>query len=248
MINAILISSDERTRNIISKSVETYCPNVTLLALVVDAKSGISAINEHKPDLILIDIRLKEGSGFELLDHFGKPDFKVIFISAHSDYAIKAIKYNAIDYLLKPVKEEDLAQAINKADDLIRYEEKLQAKALGGSIENLNDSHRLILKSSDQVHLINTSDIIRIEADGNYSTFYLVDGRKILVSKSTREYEEILLEQGFHRIHKSHIVNIKKMSYFDKADGGTLVMCNGDEVPVASRKKDMLMELFDSLT
>jgi two-component system LytT family response regulator len=248
MIKAIVIENDKRTLDMIAKTVETYIPNVSIASLVNDLKSGIGAINEHEPDLVLLDIKLGDGSGFELIDHFGKPDFKVIFISTYSDYAIKAIRYNAIDYLLKPVKEDDLARAIKKADDLIRYEEKLQAKALGGSISNLSDNQRLILKSIDQVHLINTSDIIHIEADGNYSSFYLVDGRKIVISKSSREYEEILIDQGFHRIHKSHIVNINKMSYFDKADGGTLVMCNGDQVPVASRKRDMLMELFDSLT
>lgn len=248
MINAILISNDESTRNSITKTVETYCPNVTLVASANDVKSSIGAINEHEPDLVLLDIKLKDGSGFELIDHFGKPDFKVVFLSNYADYAIKAIKYNAIDYLLKPVKEEDLAQAIKKADDLIRYEEKLQAKALGESIKNINKSHRMVLKSQDQVHVVDSVDIIRIEADGNYSTFYLADARKIVVSKSTKEYEEALLDQGFHRIHKSHIVNINKMSYYDKVDGGTLIMCNGDQVPVASRKRDMLMELFDSLT
>ncbi|MCF8365835.1 MAG: LytTR family DNA-binding domain-containing protein [Bacteroidales bacterium] len=248
MINAILISNDESTRNSITKTVETYCPNVTLVASANDVKSSIGAINEHEPDLVLLDIKLKDGSGFELLDHFGKPEFKVVFLSNYSDYAIKAIKHNAIDYLLKPVKDEELAQAIKKADDLIRYEEKLQAKALGESIKNINKSHRMVLKSQDQVHVVDSVDIIRIEADGNYSTFYLTEGRKIVVSKSTKEYEEALLDQGFHRIHKSHIVNINKMSYFDKADGGILVMCNGDQVPVASRKRDMLMELFDSLT
>ncbi len=227
--------------------METYSPNVSIVSQAHDMKSGISAINEFEPDLVFLDIKLKDGSGFELIDHFNPPCFKTIFFSSYSDYAIKAIKYNAIDYILKPVKEEGLAQAIKKADDIIRYEEKLQAKALGESINNLNNDHRLVLKSGDQVHLINISDIVHLEADGNYSTFYLSDGRKIIVSKSTKGFEEPLFEQGFHRIHKSHIVNINKMSYFDKADGGTLVMCTGDQVPVASRKKDMLMELFDSL-
>ena len=210
-------------------------------------KSGIGAINEYEPDLVLLDIKLKDGSGFELIDHFNPPDFKTIFISGYADYAVKAIKYNAIDYILKPVKEEELAQAIKKADDIIRYEEKLQAKALGESIKNLNDDHRLVLKSGNQIYLININEIIHVEADRNYSSFYLTDDRKIVVSKSTKEFEEPLFDQGFHRIHKSHIVNIKKMSYFDRVDGGTLVMCNGDQVPVASRKRDMLMELFDSL-
>ncbi|MCD4731010.1 MAG: LytTR family DNA-binding domain-containing protein [Bacteroidales bacterium] len=248
MIKAIVVEDDHRTLDLITRTVESYCPNVSIVSHASDMKSGIGIINEHEPDLVLLDIKLKDGSGFDLIEHFGKPDFKVIFISSYADYAIKAIKYNAIDYLLKPVKEEDLAQAIKKADDLIRYEEKLHAKALGESIKNLSNSQKLILKSSDQVHLVSTSDIVHIEADGNYSTFYLVDGKKIVISKSTKEFEELLFDQGFHRIHKSHIVNINQMSYFDKVDGGTLVMVNGDQVPVASRKRDMLMELFDSLT
>jgi len=247
MIKAIIIEDDDLSVSLVTKTIETYVPNISIAAHAKDARTGICAINEHEPDLVILDIRLKDGSGFELIDHFDKPDFKVIFVSSYADYAIKAIKYGVIDYLLKPLVEEELAQALKKADDLIRLEEKLHAKALGESIKNLNSSNRLVLKSSDQVHLVDIPDIVHIEADGNYSTFYLTDSRKIVISKSTREYEEILLDQGFHRIHKSHIVNINRMSYFDKADGGTLVMCNGDEVPVASRKRDMLMELFEGL-
>lgn len=248
MVKAIIIENDDHIRDLIIKTIESLCPNVGVISEATDIKTGIGAINEHEPDLVLLDIKLKDGSGFELVDHFNPPDFRVIFFSSYADYAIKAIRYNAIDYLTKPIKEEDLAQAVKKAEDIIRHEEKLQAKALGQTINNLNSSHRLVLKSSDQVHLVDINDIIHIEADGNYSTFYLVDGRKVVISKSTREFEEPLFEQGFHRIHKSHLVNINRMSFFDKADGGTLVMCNGDEVPVASRKRDMLMELFDSLT
>jgi two-component system LytT family response regulator len=248
MVKAVIIQNDDRTIDLITKTIESLCPNVGLVATAKDVKSGIGIINEHEPDLVLIDIKQNDGTGFELVDHFKPPEFKVIFFSNYPDYAIKAIRYNAIDYLTKPIKEEDLAQAVKKAEDMIRFEEKLHAKALGESIKNLNNTHRLVLKSSDQIHLIDTNDIVHIEADGNYSTFYLVDGRKIVISKSTKEFEEQLLDQGFHRIHKSHIVNINRMNYFDKADGGTLVMCNGDEVPVASRKRDMLMELFESLT
>jgi two-component system, LytTR family, response regulator len=248
MIKLIIAEHDNHTLDMITNTIQTYCPNVMIAATIKDIKNAIGAINEHEPDLLLVDIKLPDGSGFELIDHFTKPDFKVIFISTYADYAIKAIKYNAIDYLLKPVKPDELAQAVKKADDIIRFEEKLQAKALGKSIGNLNKSHRMVLKSIDQIHVIDSNDIVHIEADGNYSTFYLTDCRKIVVSKSTKEYEEALIDQGFHRIHKSHIVNINKMSYFDKADGGTLIMCNGDQVPVASRKRDMLMELFDKLT
>jgi two-component system LytT family response regulator len=248
MIKTVVVEDEVRTLELIKTTLDSYVPNVGVVASADSLKAGIGAINEHEPDLVIMNIRQKDGSGFDLVDHFYPPEFRIIFLSSYPDYAIKAIKYNAIDYLVKPLNEEELAQALKKADDLIRYEEKLHAKALGESIKGLNNAHRLVLKSSDQVHLVNSSDIVHIEADGNYSTFYLVDGRKIVISKSTKEFEELLIDQGFHRIHKSHIVNINRMTYFDKADGGTLVMCNEDHVPVASRKRDMLMELFDSLT
>ena len=248
VIKAVVVENETRTLDIINQTMDIYNPNVDIVAQANDMKSGICIINEFEPDLLLINIRLKDGSGFELIDHFNPPDFKTIFFSNHIDYAIKAIKYDAIDYLLKPIVKESLAQAIKKADSLIRYEEKLQAKALGTSFNILKDNHRILLKSSDRVHLVNSSDIIHLEAGGNYSNFYMKSGRKIMVSKSTKEYEEVLFDQGFYRVHKSHIININQMRYFDKTDGGTLVMTNGDKVPVASRKKEMLMELFDNLT
>jgi two-component system, LytTR family, response regulator len=248
MIKAIAILDDKRALEMISGYIKTDILNIEVVAVANNVKSGIAAINENEPDFVLLDIRLKDGSGFELIDHFGKPDFKIIFVSDHSDYAIKAIKYNAIYYLLKPINLEELAQAIRKADELIRYEEKLHSQALGKTIGELNKSHRMVLKSLEVIHVINSNEIVHIEAQGNYSTFHMVDGRKIVSSKATKEYEDVLLDQGFHRIHKSHIVNINKMSYFDKTEGGTMIMCNGDEVPVASRKRDMLMELFDNLT
>lgn len=130
---------------------------------------------------------------------------------------------------------------------MIRFEESLQQKALGESIRDLSNSQRLVLKTSDQVHVVNVEDIIRIEADSNYSTFYMQDGKNILVSKALKEYEELLIEHGFHRIHKSHIFNIHKISHLDKSDGGYVVMIDGARIPVASRKRDMLLELFEEI-
>jgi two-component system LytT family response regulator len=248
MVKIVLVEPDNRECELVSRSLASFDANMELAAISGSMNEAIHAVDKHEPDLVITDIRIEGGSGFELIDHFGNPDFKVIFISVHSDYAVKAFKYNAIDYLLKPIKEQELLQALRKADELIRYEEKLQAKALGQSITDLNKSHRLVLRSQDQVHVVDAEAIVHIEAYGNYSTFFLTDGRKVVVSKPMREYEESLLEFGFHRVHKSHLVNINQMQYFDKADGGTLVMVNGDEVQVASRKRDMLMELFDNLT
>jgi len=247
MIKAVLVADEARISETVARVVETCCPHVTLVAQIQGVTAGVGLINEHEPDLVLVDTRLKDGSGFDLVRHFDKPFFKIIFLSSSIDYAVKAIKFNAVDYLLKPIDDEELTLAINKAADIIRFEENLQQKALGESIKDLQQAQRLVLKTSDQVHVINIADIIRIEADSNYSTFYLQGGRKIVVTKSIKEYEETLLEHGFHRIHKSHIFNINKMSHLDKADGGFVVMVDGSRVPVASRKREMLLELFEEI-
>jgi two-component system LytT family response regulator len=190
---------------------------------------------------------MPDGSGFDLIKHFDKPDFKVIIVSGYIEYAIKGYKVGAIDYILKPVDTEELSLAINKADELIRYEEKLKFKTFENNIKILKKVHKIVLKTSDHIYLVNLEDIIRIEADGNYSTFYIQDDRKVIVSRPIKEYEEALIDKGFHRIHKSHLININKLSYYDKTDSGDVVMTDGSVVPVSSRKKDMLLNLLENL-
>jgi len=247
MIKAIIVDDEAHVREAVARMVQNCCPNVSIVALAEGVRSAVAAVNEHEADLVISDIRMDDGSGFDIVRHFEKPDFRIIFMSASLDYAIKAIKFNAVDYLVKPIDQKELTIALNKAVEMIRFEENLKEQALGGSIKDLSKSHRLVLKTMEQVHVVNIEDIVRVEADGNYTSFFMLDGRRIMVSKAVKEYEEQLLEYGFHRIHKSFLVNINKMSYFDKADGGFLVMIDGARVPVASRKKDMLMELFEGL-
>ena len=248
MIRAIIVDDDHFSAELIKRVTADFCPNVSILATAATVKEGVAAINEHEPDLVLLDIKLPDGSGFDLIKHFNKPDFRVIFISGYMEYAIKGYKFGAVDYILKPIDDEALALAINRAGDLIRFEEKLKWKAMDENLRMLNKTDKMLLKTSEKVHIINIEDIIRIEADGNYSTFHMEDGRKILVSKPIREYEELLIDKGFFRIHKTHIINIQKLSYFDKMDGGDVIMTDGSVVPVATRKKDMLLDLFESLT
>jgi two-component system LytT family response regulator len=245
MIKTVVVAEGSQLVGNIARVIDECCPHLEFASSADGIKAGVALVNEQEPDLLLLDTRLSDGSGFELLRQFDKPDFKIIFISSRIDHAVNAIKYGAIDYLIKPIDDEELTLAVNKAVDMIRFEESLHQKALGKSLDTLDTSEQLVLKSGDQVHMINIADIIRIEAYSNYSTFHIQDGRQIVMTKSLKEYEESLLEHGFHRIHKSHIFNIKRMSYFDKADGGYVVMSDGSRVPVASRKKEMLFELFD---
>lgn len=247
MLRTIIIDDDPNTCEILANIINAYCPNVSLVARAGDVKSGVASIIEHEPDLILLDIKMPDGSGFDLIKHFDKPDFKVIIISGYLEYAIKGYKFGIIDYILKPIDIEELILAINKADDMVRYEEKLRFKALANNLNLLNKAHKIILKTSEHIHLINTCDIIRIVADGNYCTFFINDGRKILVSRPIREFEELLIDKGFHRVHKTHIININKVNYFDKTEGGDVVMNDGSKVPVSSRKKEELLALLESL-
>jgi len=247
MIKAVLISEGSGLMNEISESLKTCCPHLEVIGQANGIQDGVAVINERQPELIFLDTNLSDGSGFDVVRHFERPDFKIIFISSTTDYATQAIKFNAIDYIIKPVDIEELTIAVNKAAEMIRREESILQRALGESINNLDKSRRLVLKASDQVHVINIADIIRIEADRNYSVFHMLNGKKILISKGLKEYEDVLIEHGLHRIHKSHIFNINLMSHLDKIDGGYVVMCDGSRIPVASRKREMLLELFEEI-
>jgi two-component system LytT family response regulator len=247
MIKAVILvnSIDLLTR--LKKMIEEGFPNLEIAGYSHDIEAGVGLVNEIDPDLVLLETHFSSGSGFDLIRHFDKPGFKIIFLSASTDYAYNAIRCNATDYILLPLNKEELVLSVRKAIDAIRFEDEKEQKALGDSFKNFASGQRLVLKASDQVYVVNIRDIIRIEADRNYSTFFMEDGRQIVISKSLKEYEEMLLEYGFHRIHKSHIFNINKISHIDKADGGFIAMIDGSRVPIASRKKDMLIELFDEI-
>ncbi len=247
MIRALLISGDRQTSPIIIPALSDYCPRVHYLGEAGSIREAIPRMTAEQPDLIILDTKLPDGSGYELFRHADPAAYKIIILSNHIEYALNAFKIGAVDFLLKPPDAEELAKAVNKACDLIGNEEKLQSELLAEHIRNLNRKEKIILKTFDHVHIINQDEIIRIEADKNYSTFYIVDGRKILVSRSIKEFEDLLDDKGFFRIHKSHLINMSRIRYFDKAEGGYVVMSDGVPVPVASRKRDMLLGLFDRL-
>ena len=247
MINAIIISADQTAREKV-KSLLNSCSNkINIVAVPEIIKTGILEINNHQPDIVVLDTFLLDGSGFDLLKHFQNPDFRIIFISEYANYAIKAFDYNAIGYILKPINDQKFIAAVSKAMNMINHEEKLQINHFEDDLKQMSRSEKLILRTSDEIHSIDFTELIRVEANGNYAVFYVTDGRKIIVSKPMKEYEERLFENSFFRIHKSHMVNIKKLKYFDKVDGGFIVMSDNSRIPVASRKRDAVIELFESI-
>lgn len=212
--------------------------------------SGIDLIESTHPDVVFLDIQMQDGSGFKLLDHFDQIDFMIIFTTAFDQFAIRAIKYSAMDYLLKPIVPQELINAVNKAD-----ERKQQKKQTGGAnIEELidvykkvTDSPKIILTTSEKIHMIKVSNITRCESDNYYTKFFFADGKTLLVSKTLKETEKMLSDFDFVRPHKSHLVNVHFIKGYLKHEGGFIVMLDDTEIPVARRKKELVLEVLNKL-
>jgi two-component system LytT family response regulator len=248
-MRTIIIDDEEKARKTIYNYLSLYCKEVEIVAQADNVESGYKAIVENQPELVLLDINMPDGTGFDLLKKFEKINFKLIFITAYEEYAIKAFKFSALDYLLKPVNPQELIEAVEKARKLLDSENfELSYKAfLTNYGSKVKSDKKLVLKTSESIFMIDIKDIIRCEADGSYTTFYLVDGRKILVSKNLKEYEDILTEYNFFRPHHSHLVNLNYMLSFEKRDGGTIIMKDKSFVPVATRRKEDLLNMFENL-
>lgn len=245
MLSIVVVDDEPKARETIINILKLGSIEISVVGEADDVKSGFDIISQTNPDLILLDINLPDGTGFDLLKKFGKIPFKIIFITAHEEHAIKAFKFSALDYILKPVAAGDLIGAIEKAADTIHKEEtELKFSAF---LSNLDKIKKIVLKTAESIHIINIKNIIRCEADINYTTFYLDNGEKLLVSKTLKDYAELLESSGFFRSHQSHLVNLDHILRYDKTEGGHLVMCDESIVPVSSRKKDELFKLFERM-
>ncbi len=250
MLKLIIIDDEEKARETTAGIIKLYGDNITIVAEAEDVKSGIKAIEEFQPDVVLLDVQMPDGTGFDLLKKLDKINFKVIFITAYQEHAIKAFKFSALDYLLKPVDPDELIAAINVAESAIQQQQlglKLEAFLSNNTSENKTKIKKIALKTANDIYVVNIEDLIRCEADGNYTTVYLNNGKKIVVSKTLKDYEEILEDIGFFRSHHAHLINLNYFDRFHKADGGFVIMKDGAEVPVSNRKKDQLLKLLEGL-
>jgi two-component system LytT family response regulator len=245
----IIIDDEARARKSISDLLKLIPNNIELVAEAENVSTGIAAINKHQPDLILLDINMPDGTGFDLLKKLDNPNFKIIFITAYEEYAVKAFEFSAIDYLLKPVDPKKLFDAINKAHQLVEQENvSLKLNALFANLENsATENKKLVLKTAENIYIVNTNDIIRCESDGGYTQFYIIDGKKILVSRNLKDFEDMLDGFGFYRIHQSHMINIKYIDHYSKIDGGAVVMKDNSNIPVSRRKKDSFLKLLEMI-
>ena len=246
MISTIIIDDEKNVRLRIKDMILENFPQITIVGEADGVSSGVEASSNLKPELVLLDIRMDDGNAFDLLEKVRHHIFKVIFITAHEEYAIKAIKFSALDYLLKPVSVGDLRIAFEKAENQILNDLKLQLASLHNNLQSPKNK-TIVLRSSEKIHLLEVNNIIRCEADRCYTSFYVNEQKKHVVSQPMKEYEDILSEYGFIRIHKSHLINMAYIESFDKGDGGFVILKDKTEIPVSRRKKNELLELFSKL-
>lgn len=248
MIKAIIIDDETNNQELISNLLKSYAENIQVVALANSVETAYQAIMEHHPDLIFLDIQMPDGTGFDLLKKFEKINFKIIFVTAHQEFAIEAFKYSALDYLLKPLSPTNLIEAVKKVEESISSEDlNLKLKILLSNIaEPIKSKKKIVLKTMERIYSVDIDDIIRFESDGGYTKVYLVDGKRIMVSRTMKEFDDLLLDVGFLRVHHSHLVNMNHLFCFEKAEGH-VVMKDESIVPVSNRKKDQLLELLNML-
>ena len=249
MIRTVIIDDEPMARDGIMAILHKYCPEVNIIGMAGDVESSVQLIRTQEPDLVLLDVHLLDGTAFDVLNRLDSAHYKIIFITAFEEYAITAFKFSAMDYILKPVSPDDLVAAINKVHDSLDKES--MARRLELLLENLKDkprqSNRIALRTSASMHFVNLSDIIRCQSEKNYSRFFLLNGENITVSKTLKDFEELLVPFNFVRVHQSHLVNMDHIRRFDRSEGGTLVMCDNSTVPVSMRKKEDLMKFIGQL-
>jgi two-component system LytT family response regulator len=249
MIKAIIIEDEKMSRETLKRMLEKYCPTVEVLAEADGYRKGVEEIRKHNPDVIFLDIQMPDGSGFRLLEEFEVINFEVIFTTAFDQFAIKAIKYSALDYLLKPIIPQDLMDAVQRVEK--KKAENVRRKNLEQIPEGFKQqeerSQKIVLSTAEMIHVISVDDIIRCESDNYYTYFHFVDGRKLLVSKTLKENEELLSQYNFIRPHKSHLINIKYIKSYIRQEGGYILMNDGTQIPVSRRKKDKIMEIIFNL-
>lgn len=248
MIKAVIIDDEQRCIDRISGMLKkNYADTIHLLAPVKSIKEGIKAIKDHQPDLIFLDVQLPDGTGFDLLRACGIVNFKIIFITAYDRFAIQAIKFSAIGYLLKPVDEDDLAQAVKKINETTVQHTGLMAGVIENNLHQPPKKKKLTIPTGNELLFLNIEEVVRCHSDVNYTTIYKNDKQKIVVAKTLKEFEELLAEQDFFRIHNSDLINLDYIKSYNKGKGGSVLLTDGTELQVSTRRKDDFLKKMSGL-
>ena len=253
MITAVLIDDDQHLRAGLKSLLALYANDIVIIGEAESVKTGVALLERLQPKVIFLDIHLADGTGFDIMEQLtkikGKNTAHIIFITAHEQYAVKAFKFSALDYILKPVGPEELQDTIAKIKAVAAKSNSFEHIDL--LLENIrkkvDNYKRIALSTSDGIHLFEVADIIRCEAKVNYTEFFIKNHKPVLISKTLKEYEELLTEHGFERIHQSHLINLSYLKSYIKSDGGYVVMADNSRIPIAQSKREKLQQLIKAL-
>jgi two-component system, LytTR family, response regulator len=238
MLKSIIVDDEFKSRESLRALIDRFCEDIQVSAVCQNADEAIKAIHDHKPDVVFLDIQLQRETGFDILQSLDKIDFEVIFTTAYSEFAVRAFRFSAIDYLLKPVDIEDLRKAIDKARKKIVGNISERMTQQGNAFKH----SRLAVPSSDGLVFVSVDGILYCEASGNYTNIYMGDGRKFVVSRTLKEYEEMLEDLDFFRIHNSYLINLNLIKKYIRGEGGQVIMTNDQALDVSKAKKKSFLD------
>lgn len=243
----VIIDDEKNARDSLRSMLQMMLGDIEAIAEADGVTSGKAAIRKYHPDLVFLDIRMKDGTGFDMLRQLEDRNFALVFLTAHEDHALEAFRYAATDYLLKPLDPEALEEAVEKARKQQNPNPGL-VDALLENMRNLNSSRKkLALKTTNSIYFVNSDDIIRCESIDNYTRFFLKAQKPLIIARPLKFYEEMLEPLGFLRIHQSHLINLSRIQRIERQGGLSVVMEDDSEVPVAVRKKELLINKLTAL-
>lgn len=244
MMRAVLIDDEISNLENLRALLEKHCPQVSIIATAQHVADGVDAIEKYLPNLVFLDIQMGDKTGFDILKLLPSRNFEVVFVTAYDQYGIQAVKFAALDYLLKPIDIEELIHAVNKAEHKLATQ--MQTSQLDFLLQQLKQSgtnaSKIALQMQGEVRYVALSEIIRCEAENTYTHFFLSSGENILVSKSLKEYADLLTPNGFLRTHQSHLVNPKYVKSWLKEDGGVLLLLSGEKIPISKPNKETVRQ------
>lgn len=245
-LKAIIVEDEEVSRETLRNYLQKYCPDVDLVAEAENIKEGITAINRFHPDVVFLDVEMPYGNAFDLLEQIEDITFETVFVTAYSNYAIQALNFSAAYYILKPVDIEELIKAVEKIKESVsKNKELIHTKVLIENIKIENKQlQKIVLPLLDGFEVLRVNEIIRCEADDNFTRFYLTNGRKILICRTLKFYENLLENYDFIRVHKSHLINFQYILQYKKGKGGQVIMTDGAAVNISPNRKESLMAKF----
>lgn len=248
MIKAVIVDDEIAGAEVLEYLVKQYCPDIEIVSIQHSVETAIDTINKLQPDLVFLDIEMPTGTGFDVIKNTSQLNYVTIFITAYENYAIKAFKTNALDYLLKPIDIEELISAVEKVKKQIYSSQKLSANNIEEVIFNsLNNNKKLAISTFDGLTMIEINDIIYLEADSNYTNVYMKDNKKMLISKTLKYFEDSLPNTSFFRVHKTFIINISTIVKYLNSDGGYIILSNNAKIPISRSKKSELVQKLNVL-